>query len=153
MKTAMLQTAAAFAGSAGFAILFHLRNRRVVPAAAGGALCWAIYLLLEKLTGSYFTACLIASAFAAVYAETLARIEKSPSTVFYISAAIPLIPGHALYHTMDSIVAQDFAQAWAYGLKTILYMVAISTGASIINAGIVMHKRLKEGHLRQREGE
>ncbi len=61
---------------------------------------------------------LAASAFGALYAEVLARWLKAPSTLFFIVAMIPLIPGSTLYYSMSCAVYGQRAQASIYGLQT-----------------------------------
>ena len=84
-----VQIAAAFFGSLGFALLFGLRRRYLLPASLGGMLSWGLYLLLDHLLSSPFLACFAASAFSTVYAELLARLMHSPTTLFVIPAVIP----------------------------------------------------------------
>ena len=141
LQTEGLQLAMAFTGSAGFAILFQTKRRRILPAAFGGLLSWGIYLIFLHLTGMYFAACVIAAAGAAVYSEVMARLEKTPTTVFFISSVIPLIPGSALYYTVSSIVAGNRAQAESYGVRTVLYMVGIAVGVSLVNTAIIAWQR------------
>ena len=144
LKTEGLQLAMAFTGSAGFAILFQTKRSRIIPAAFGGFLSWGIYLLCMHFTTHYFAACVIAAACAAIYSEIMARVEKTPATVFFISAVIPLIPGSALYYTVSNLVRGNRELAESYGVQTILYMVGIAVGVSIVNAVIVMEKRLHQ---------
>ena len=100
----VIQIAAAFFGSLGFALLFGLRRRYLLPASLGGMLSWGLYLLLDRLFGSPFVACLAASAFSMVYAELMAHWMRSPTTLFVIPAIIPLVPGSSLYYAMSSAV-------------------------------------------------
>ena len=79
----------------------------------------------------------------------MARLAKTPATVFFISAIIPLIPGSALYNTMSSLVAGRMERAWEFGVRTALYMTAIATGVSLVNALIVMYQ--SRGRLFGRE--
>ena len=145
----ILQLATAFTGSAGFAVLFHTRRQHILPAALGGLFSWGVYLFFEHRGLHYFAACLIAAAFAASWSELMARLAKTPATVFFISASIPLIPGSALYTTMSSLVAGRMERAWDYGVRTALYMTAIATGVSLVNALIVMYQ--SRGRLFGRE--
>lgn len=50
--------------------------------------------------------------------EVLARWLKAPSTLFFIVAMIPLIPGSTLYYSMSCAVYGQLAQASIYGLQT-----------------------------------
>ena len=109
----LLQLLMAFFGSAGFAIMFHLRRN---------------FLMIA----GYFFPSLAASAFGALYAEVLARWLKAPSTLFFIVAMIPLIPGSTLYYSMSCAVYGQLAQASIYGLQTFQCALGIGTGMSIV---------------------
>ena len=143
LQTEGLQLAMAFTGSAGFAILFQTKRSRILTAAFGGFLSWGIYLLFLHLTGMYFAACVVAAAGAAIYSEIMARVEKTPTTVFFISSVIPLIPGSALYYTVSNLVAGNRELAESYGVRTILYMVGIAVGVSLVNTAIIARNRLR----------
>ena len=149
-RTEGVQLLMAFTGSAGFAILFQTKRSRIIPAAFGGLLSWGIYLLLLHLTGMYFAACVIAAAAAAVYSEVMARVEKTPTTVFFISAVIPLIPGSSLYYTVSNMVAGNRELAESYGVKTILYMVGIAVGVSLVNTFIIARGKYEKTMNRER---
>ncbi len=130
----VVQIAAAFFGSLGFALLFGLRRRYLLPASLGGLLSWALYLLLEHLLSSPFLACFAASAFSMVYAELLAHWMRSPTTLFVIPAIIPLVPGGSLYYTMSYAVHGDLEDARLFGTQTGECALAIAAGISIVLA-------------------
>ena len=68
MREIVTQLLTAFVGSLGFAILFHLRPRLLPWAALGGFLCWGCYLACCGYLEGVFFPCLLASAFAELYA-------------------------------------------------------------------------------------
>ena len=49
--------------------------------------------------------------FATLFAELLARIMKSPTTVFLIPAIIPFVPGARLFFMMYSLLNSEFVMA------------------------------------------
>ena len=134
MTEAIVQLLMAFLGSLGFALLFGLRRRFILPAALGGMLSWGVYLLLGRLIASEFLPCLVASACAVLYAELLARLLHSPATVFVIPAVIPLVPGGSLYYAMSCVVQKDFAAAREFGMTTLEFSLAIAAGMSFVLA-------------------
>ena len=123
---ALIQLAMAFPASLGFALLFNLRPRLLVPASLGGLFTWAVYLACGQLASGVFVPCLVASAFAAVYAQVLAIRFKAPLAIFYIVCEIPLIPGSGLYYTMSYAVQGNAGQALNYGLLTTEFVFAIA---------------------------
>ena len=134
MTEALIQIVTAFLGSLGFALLFGLRRKNVLPAALGGMLSWSVYLLLSRLLASPFLACLAASACSVLYAELLARLLRTPATVFVIPAVIPLVPGSSLYYAMSCVVQKDLATAREYGTTTLEFSLAIAAGMSFVLA-------------------
>lgn len=126
-----MQLFMAFLGSAGFAVMFHLRRNFLMIASLGGLLTWLVYLLSAPVMPGYFLPSLAASAFGAFYAEVLARVLKAPSTLFFIVAMIPLIPGSTLYYSMSCAVYGQLARASIYGLQTFQCALGIGTGMSV----------------------
>ena len=68
---------------------------------------------------------------AALYAEILARCCNAPSTPFFITAAIPLIPGSTLYYCMNAVVSNDLSAAEHFGEQTFLAALGIAGGMAI----------------------
>ena len=119
------QLLSAALGSVGFGLIFNL-NRRYLPAAGvGGLLAWLAYLLAANTLHSVFLANLLAGFCAALYAEILARCCNAPSTPFFITAAIPLIPG------MNAVVSNDLSAAEHFGEQTFLAALGIAGGMAI----------------------
>ena len=125
------QLLSAALGSVGFGLIFNL-NRRYLPAAGvGGLLAWLAYLLAANTLHSVFLANLLAGFCAALYAEILARCCNAPSTPFFITAAIPLIPGSTLYYCMNAVVSNDLSAAEHFGEQTFLAALGIAGGMAI----------------------
>lgn len=124
----IMELATAFLGSLGFAMLFHVRSQKLLLASLGGLLAWGIYLLMGLVTDQDVVRYFVSSVVLTVYAESLARIVKCPATLFIVTAAVPLIPGGSLYHTMEYFMRNDLAACSAQGLTTVLLAVAIAVG-------------------------
>ena len=124
----VLQLAAAFSGSMGFALLFQVRRGKLLLASLGGLLAWAVYLALRPVMPQDVPRFFVASVVLTIYAEILARVVKCPATLFLLTAAVPLIPGGSLYNTMRYFVEGDFAASSSQGLNTILLALAIAAG-------------------------
>lgn len=138
MEDVLLQLGTAFIGSLGFALLFNVRRQFWFVGSLGGLLGWAIYLLGTTQTEGVFMPCLAASAFAALYAEVLARILKAPATIFFIPSIVPLIPGSTLYYTMSYAVQNSWEVSGSYGFLTIQYALSIASGISLVWAFSMM---------------
>lgn len=124
----VLQLAAAFSGSMGFALLFQVRRGKLLLASLGGLLAWAVYLALGPVMPQDVPRFFVASVVLTIYAEILARVVRCPATLFLVTAAVPLIPGGSLYNTMRYFVQGDFAASSSQGLNTILLALAIAAG-------------------------
>lgn len=124
----LIQLLAAGVGSFGYALIFHVRGRDVLWAAFGGLISWGTYLLTSLFTSSDVLRYFICAFFLTVYAEIMARVRRSPTTVFLVAGAIPLIPGASLYRAMSAAVSGAWKQAAAGGKTTLLLAAAIAGG-------------------------
>ena len=142
-KEYLLQLATAFAGSLGFAMLFHVRRQKLLLASLGGLLAWGVYLLMGRATDQDVVRYFIASVALTVYAETLARLVKCPATLFIVTASIPLIPGGSLYQTMQYFMKNDLASFSGQALTTVLLAVAIAVGMLVPTAIFQLGRRVQ----------
>jgi len=124
----VMQLATAFAGSLGFAMLFHVRREKLLLASLGGLLAWGVYLLVGIASDQDVVRYFVASVVLTVYAETMARVVKCPATLFLVTAAVPLIPGSSLYHTMQYFMENNLAAFSLQALSTVLLALAIAVG-------------------------
>lgn len=126
-----LQLITAFLGSMGFALVFNLDLKHLALASLGGLFAWLIYLLCEgALALNVFWASLIAAFCADLFSQISARITRTPTTLFLISAIIPLVPGSSLYYTASALVLNN-GQFAHYGLTTVLVVLAMALGVGI----------------------
>ena len=74
------------------------------------------------------------------------------TVVFLVTAAVPLIPGGSLYHTMRYFVAGDFAACSAQGLSTMLLALAIAAGMIVPTSlfQLVRRVRLHRARLKKK---
>ena len=135
MTEELIQIAAALAGSLGFGLIFGLSGKKLYAAAIGGGLCWVSYLLFDHYLANDYEAAFFASALVLVYAEILARVLKAPVTVFSMIGTSPIIPGAALYRTMDALIQNDYVKFGTEGKYALLF--AISMAAGIVIASVI----------------
>ena len=98
---ALIQILMGGLGTLGFNILFNIRGRKLVLATIGGLISWTVYLSLEPLWEGEALRYFVAAAVVTVYGEVMARVVKTPTTTFLVPSIVPLIPGSALYYTMN----------------------------------------------------
>lgn len=111
-----------------------MRKCHVLYATIGGVITWIIYYILHSMNAGLLPSCLIASMFAAIYAEVLAHIYKTPTAVFFLISVIPLVPGRGLYYTMFYAVSTNWEQCGAFALSTFESAAGIALGICAIGA-------------------
>lgn len=128
-------------GTLGFNILFNIRGRKLLFATLGGLISWSVFLLLEPALPSEALRYFVSAAVITVYGEVLARLEKTPTTTFLVPSIIPLIPGSALYYTMNHALGEQwsqFAEQAFYTLQLALSLavgiIAVTTTARLLTA-------------------
>lgn len=132
-----------FLGSLGFALLYHIRGKRLIAAAGGGILCCALFVLLGLVIKSEPVVYFLVSLATSIYSEILARVLKTPTTTFIITALIPLIPGGALYYTMASAFDGNFDIFLTNAISTLLLALALALGVCMAIAGTRFVMRIK----------
>ncbi len=134
MRETVIQLLSAFVGALGFALIFGMRRRYLFAASLGALLGWGVYLLADWLLGNTFLPSLAAAAFALSYSEIMAKVLKTPATLFVIPGIIPLVPGGSLFYAMSYAVHRDMENARYYGARTLETALAIAAGISIVLA-------------------
>ena len=129
----VVQCLVSMIGCAGFAILFNVHSWGLPLCALGGFLTWAIYLAAFDATGNIYVANFWATAFAAAYAEVLARIRKYPASSYLVISLFPLLPGAGIYYTMGYALEGSMTQALHKGLETAAIAGVMAVGILVIS--------------------
>lgn len=122
-------------GSLGFALIFRLRTRYLIPASFGGLLAFAVYFVCDVFGMGLFVANLLAALGGSLYSELLARVMRTPTVEFMIPCLIPLVPGGMLYYAMSSLLASDYDTGFAH--LTNALMTALGIAAGIIAVSLI----------------
>ena len=145
--TATIQIITGLLGTLGFNILFNIRGRKLIFASLGGLISWSVFLGLEPLFAGEAIRYLLSAAVVTIYGEVLARLEKTPTTTFLVPSVIPLIPGSALYYTMNYALNKQwsqFAQQAFYTLQLALCLavgiIAVTTTVRLITGFLTWKK-------------
>ena len=112
LQQVLIHSLGAFGGTLGYAFLLNAPLCTVLPASLTGLLGYVLYELLVGFTASsmifsYF----IATVVIAVICEFAARIMRMPSTIFLLTALVPLVPGYTFYCMMLAMVEDHGAAA------------------------------------------
>ena len=134
----------AFLSSLGFGILFNIRGKNLIIASIGGGLGWLAYLLASKLQPSIAFSLFIASMVVSIYSEIMARIYKTPVTMFIICAIIPLVPGGGMYYATLEAVKGNFDLAISKTIVTLFSAGAIAIGIVFVSSISSIFKKIKK---------
>lgn len=130
----IIQIITGFIGSLGFAVLFNVHGKKMLFAALGGFLSWSMFVVLGFLIESEPVRYFIVAASISIYAEVMARVLRTPTTTFIMTALIPLIPGGSLYYTMAYALESDLARFIEKGIYTLELALALALGVIVAAA-------------------
>jgi uncharacterized membrane protein YjjB (DUF3815 family) len=137
----------AFLGSYCPAILFNIERKNLIWAGICGASGWTAYQSVASLSDSKILAVFTAAIVISLLSEIMAKILKTPATVFYIPSLFPIVPGISAYYTVLYIIDDKIAEAVQKGLETAGSAGAIAFGILIVSTifrYINTHSRNKE---------
>lgn len=142
----LIEILAAFAGTIGYGALFNVRGKKLLFAGLGGMFGWIIYLLLNTVIANEIICCLIVAVITSAYSEILARILKTPASTFYIATLMPLIPGSALYYSINAAVIGNMPGFIHHISRTVQFAAALSAGIIVANtiARNIKPKKIKK---------
>ena len=128
----LIHSLGAFGGTLGYAILLNAPSKTILPASLIGLLGYMLYECMVNLLGqgfifSYFLSTVIIS----LLCEIEARVMRMPSTIFLLTALVPLVPGYTFYCAMLSLVENNGAAAASYGMVAVQIVAAIAVGAAV----------------------
>ena len=123
-----------FISGIGFSILFNIHGPGILICAAGGVMTWLTYRIAGFLGCGDILAYFWGTAFAALYAEIMARIRKFPAISYLSVAAFPLIPGAGVYYTMNYAVRANMDQFVNQGLHTLSIAGVMAVGILVISS-------------------
>lgn len=132
LRQILIHSIGSFGGTLGYAFLLNVPLSTVLPASLTGLLGYVLYEALVNLLGqgvmsSYFLSTVVIT----VICETAARVMRMPSTIFLLTALVPLVPGYTFYCAMLAMVQNDGAAVASYGLQAVQIVAAIAVGAAV----------------------
>lgn len=123
----ILQCLAALFASAFFGELLHQPRNTIPYTALIGLNGYIIYLLMSGSAMGFFIAALVVG----LLCEFTARIRGRATTIYLVSAIIPLVPGLGLYRTMMFIAQEQYGLALTTGVETLTGIGAIALAITI----------------------
>lgn len=122
----------------GFALVFHVRKSQIMSCALGAAASWTIYSMAYSITENNLLATVVGSFFVGVYAFFMARIHKTPSTIFLTVSMLPLLPGPRLYYVLFCYLKREMSMFSYNGWKLLESSVGIALGFIVADILIKM---------------
>lgn len=120
-------------GAASVSMFFNLNPKRLAWGLIAAFLTLLVYLGVVALMGEeqVFAVIFIATLFAAMFSEVLARVVKMPATVVLVPAIIALVPGSSLYYTVEAVTAMHTQLALDYGFVCLMTLLGIAVGVCV----------------------
>lgn len=141
--TYIVPIAAVFIASLSFALLYNVRRSSLIYCALGGALGWAVYLLLFHCFDHKYLAFFFAAVVITVFAEIIGKIKNVPVTIFLTIALFPLVPGKPIFNTIESLLELDKQGFLSWGLETFMTVIAIAIGVILVTSFSTQILKLK----------
>ena len=136
-----------FIATFGFAIILNNKYRHLLIVSICGVISCAVYFFVNLAIDNLFISVMLGSMISTFMAETLARILKSPATVFLIPAIIPFVPGAMLFFMMYNLINGNMIEFYAKfnGLAQSSLGIAVGIILASVCAQVVLKtvKRLK----------
>jgi uncharacterized membrane protein YjjB (DUF3815 family) len=140
----------AFLAILGFSVRGNLRGTRIFFTALGGGICWAAYLIILYYTSSMLLSVFLAIILVCIYSEIVARLMRTPVSVFVICVIIPLVPGRSLYYAMQAYISGQNALASRLIFDTLMISGTIAIAIAVVASATQLAMKLKSPHLFRR---
>lgn len=124
----------AYLGSIFPAIIFNIDRKNIHWAGLAGALGWGMYVVAMGFTHGAVFAVFLGAVIVGLYSEIMARIRKTPASIFAFSGIFPLVPGIGAYNTVRAIVEGRILDSYSMGLETIASAGAIAFGIMLASS-------------------
>ena len=126
----------------GFCLVYNLRGSVILTASLGGAVGWCVFQL-SAFSGSDILQYFLATIAISIYAEIMARLYRSPVTVFLIVALLPLVPGGGIYYTMEYCIKGNIDMFIKEGLHTFFIAGALALGILVVSSMVRLFSRIR----------
>lgn len=146
MLEILINVISAGASTVAFAIYFNAPKKSLIYCAIVGIVGWISYYLLVSYVFGSITSNLISAILIAVLSEYFSTKLRMPSTVFIYTGIFMIVPGYAMYHTMEYFANENYLMAFEKGYEAFGLACAIAIGvliASTFSKSIRRYKQTK----------
>lgn len=132
----------AFGASFAFAIVFNIQRNKLLLSALGGMLGQLAFVIFLNVLSNQAASYMLATIAIALYAEVMARLTKSPTTIYLAVALIPLVPGGGIYYTMLYFINGDIELGASTGIETLLISGALAVGIIMVSSTVNLVRKV-----------
>lgn len=141
---ALLEIITCIIGTFGFSVLLKVAKSKLIFTIIGGAISAIISVVMLKNGFGIFNSTLCAMIAITAYSEMLARIIKTPASIILMPSTVPLLPGGALYYTLNSLFFKEYNSFIIYAKETALTGAGIALGAVVVSILVTFLMTLKK---------
>ena len=142
----------ALGASFAFAVVFNIKKNKLLFSALGGFVGQLTFALFQLIISNDVVLYLFATIAISLYAEIMARLTSSPTTIYLAVALIPLVPGGGMYYTMLDFINGEIDLAISTGVHTLLISGALAMGIILVSSSVTLTRKvmLKRRHLKEK---
>lgn len=140
----MVELVLAFVGSLCAGVLFNVNKKNLLWIGLSGMCGWLVFAWMNVVAREAMLATFFGAVAVSLYSEIMARVLKSPATVFSVSGIFPIVPGIPAYNAVQYIVENRLPEAAAKVVQTMGSAGAIAFGILLVTAVFRFASRLKQ---------
>lgn len=133
----------AFIATLGFCFLYRTPKRLVLIGALLGAVTYLFFDFFSHLLNHTFFSCFISCILMAILAKVFAGRFRTPAMIFILPGMIALVPGAGIYHSIVSLIQEDYSGFVKYASDTMFIAFAISSAIALVNMFFKVFSRKK----------
>lgn len=120
----------------GFAVIFRVPWKHIVPCSIVGAFGWVAYKVALSISDSPVVGCFIGACIVGLLSTISAYMFKDATTIFIIPGILCLVPGNNIYLTMMDLLHNDIGDFTNVGVQTLMMAGAIALGLLVMGAAL-----------------
>lgn len=125
-------------------IMYNASRRNLVWVGLSGMLGWITYAGILEITGNVVFSSFLGAIVVGLFSESIARLVKAPAMVFSIPGIFPLVPGIAIYNSIQYVAENKLLEAANTGIQAVTSAAAIAFGILLTSALFRLSKKMKK---------
>ncbi len=135
MSTILFHSSMCIFACVAFSVIFNAPRKELIFCGLNGFLSCLIFgICSEKLALSITVSTAIAAASITIFARFASYHRQAPATLYHIAGIMPLVPGTAIYNTMQAAVQGLILETYSNLLDVVKYAGGIGVGSILILA-------------------